>query len=262
MPSKKEDGTPSSNYRKPPTEYQFKKGKSGNPNGRPPKKKSEQPGLGTLGGGIADRLGAMAMEEATRLVTVREGDQVSEIPALQALLRTMFRASAQGDTKAGRQLLDLVSRTEATRTNTAAGVLEFAAQYKERYTPIFDQHELKGDDPPDKFPHPDDVIINDETGVVTIDGPSSKEQAGAQKIIRQRALETMGRYLEVEAALANDPANRALKREFLELKKYRDFLKEDSNRVLRRKAMLESRRALEAKPPTPKEDDTEDEYDE
>jgi hypothetical protein len=239
-----EDNRPrSKNYRKPPVEHQFKKGKSGNPNGRP-KKKAVQPGLGALGGGIADRLGAMTMEEATRLVTVREGDQVSEIPALQALLRTMFRASAQGDTKAGRQLLDLISRTETARTGTAIEVLQFAVQYKERYTPIFDMHERLGEDPPAIYPHPDDIIINNATGEVTIDGPDSKELAGAQKAVRQNAIETMGRYLEVRAALAKDPANRELRREFNELKKYRDLLEEDHKRVLRRKAMFKFRRAL------------------
>jgi uncharacterized protein DUF5681 len=240
-----EDNRPrSKNYRKPPVEHQFKKGKSGNPNGRP-KKKAAQPGLGALGGGIADRLGAMTMEEATRLVTVREGDQVSEIPALQALLRTMFRASAQGDTKAGRQLLDLISRTETARTGTAIEILQFAVQYKERYTPDFDMHERLGKDPPDIYPHPDDIIINNATGEVTIDGPDSKEQAGAQKAVRQHAFETMGRYFDVRAALEKDPANRELRREFNELKKYQDFLREDSERVLRRKAMREARRTFE-----------------
>jgi hypothetical protein len=91
----------------------------------------------------------------------------------------MFRASAQGDTKARRQLLDLISRTETARTSTAIEILEFAAQYKETCTPIFDMHERLGKDPPAIYPHPDDIIINNATGEVTIDGPDSKEQAGA-----------------------------------------------------------------------------------
>src|SRR5215470_1800974 len=129
-----EDDRPrSNNYRKPPVEHQFKKGKSGNPNGRP--KKKAQPTLGPLGGGIGDRLASMALDEATRPVTVREGDKVSEIPAMQALIRTMFRAAAQGDIKAGRQLLEVIARAEGGRAGAALEMLERAVQFKETLAP-------------------------------------------------------------------------------------------------------------------------------
>ena len=204
------------NRRKPPVAHQFKKGTSGNPNGRP-RKKAVQPGFGALGGGIADRLGAMALDEAIRPVTVREGDKVSEIPAMQALIRTMFRAAAQGDTKAGRQLLEVIARAESGRTGAAVEILEYAVQYKEKYGRIFEQREREGLDPLDIFPHPDDVIINETTGEVTIEGPLSKEQAGARKAVREQAIQSMRRYFEVEAAVAKDPTNRTLRREFKEL---------------------------------------------
>ena len=122
----------------------------------------------------------MALDEAGRPVPVREGDKVSEIPAMQALLRTMFRAAAQGDTKAGRQLLEVIARAESARTAKAVEVLQFSHQYKEKYAPIFEKHEREGLDPPDIYPHPDDVDINDATGEVTIDGPIDKEGAGAR----------------------------------------------------------------------------------
>jgi hypothetical protein len=248
MSPTKNSRTASSNYRKPPVAHQFKKGTSGNPNGRP-KKKAVQPGFAALGGGISDRLGALALDEAIRPVTVREGDKVSEIPAMQALIRTMFRAAAQGDTKAGRQLLEVIARAESGRTGTALEILQYAVQYKEKYGPIFEQREREGLDPLDIFPHPDDLIIDETTGEVTIDGPTSKEQAGARKAVRQQSIESILRYFEVEAALAKDPTNGALKREFKELKKYHEFLKEDSERMLRHKVLQLSRRALEPKPP-------------
>jgi len=240
----------SSNYRKPPVEHQFKKGTSGNPKGRP-RKKAVRSHLGAFGGGVADRFAAMALEEATRPVTVREGDKVSEIPAMQALIRTMFRAAVQGDTKAGRQLLEVIARTESERTGIALEALKRAVEYKDKYGPIFEEREREGLDPPDIHPHPDDVIINEITGEVTIDGPSTKEEAGARKVVRQHAIESMRRYFEVEDALAKEPTNRALRREFKELKKSLDFLKKDSERTTRHEALRQSRRALEAKPPEP-----------
>lgn len=247
-PTKNSRGA-SSNYRKPPVAHQFKKGTSGNPNGRP--KKNIQSGLSGLGGGIADRLGAMALDEAIRPVTVREGDKVSEIPAMQALIRTMFRAAAQGDTKAGRQLLEVIARAESGRTGSALEMLQHAVQYKEKYGPIFEQREREGLDPLDIFPHPDDLIIDGTTGEVTIDGPTSKEEAGARKAVRKQAIESMTRYFEVEAALAKDPTNSMLRREFKELKGYYEFLKKDSERMLRHKVLQLSRSALEPKPPKP-----------
>src|SRR5258708_8549719 len=249
MPSTKDRRTASNNYRKPPVAHQFKKGTSGNPNGRP-RKKAVQPSFGALGGGIADRLGAMALDEAIRPVTVREGDKVSEIPAMQALIRTMFRAAAQGDTKAGRQLLEVIARAESGRTGAAVEILEFALQYKEKYAPIFEQREREGLDPLDIFPHPDDVIINETTGEVTIEGPLSKEQAGARKAVREQAFQSMRRYFEVEAALAKNPTNKTFRREFKELEKYYEFLMQDAEMIEMHEAMQLSPRALETKPHT------------
>jgi hypothetical protein len=163
----------------------------------------------------------------------------------------MFRAAAQGDTKAGRQLLEVIARVESARSGKAVELLQFSHQHIEKYAPIFEKHEREGLDPPDIYPHPDDIIVNDATGEVRIDGPTDKEQAGARKVVRQQALESMGRYFEVREALAKEPTNRALRREFKELKKYPDFLEKDSERNARHEALRQARRALEAKPPEP-----------
>jgi hypothetical protein len=158
----------------------------------------------------------------------------------------MFRAAAQGDTKAGRQLLEVIARAESGRSGAALEILEHAVQYKEKYGPIFEQREREGLDPLDIFPHPDDVIINETTGEVTIEGPISKEQAGARKAVRQQSIESLRRYFEVEAALAKEPTNSTLRREFKELKKYYEFLKQDAERMQRHEALRLSRRGIKA----------------
>ena len=78
----------------------------------------------------------------------------------------------------------------------------------------------------------------------------SKEQAGARKAVRQQAFKSMRRYFEVKTALAKEPTNRALRREFKELKKYYEYLKKDSERLQRHEALRLTRRALETKPPS------------
>jgi hypothetical protein len=61
-------------YGKPPAQTRFQKGRSGNPRGRPRRTDPE-------------RVKALVIEEAYRLVTVREGDTLTRMPAIQAVLR-------------------------------------------------------------------------------------------------------------------------------------------------------------------------------
>jgi hypothetical protein len=63
----------------------------------------------------------------------------------------------------------------------------------------------------------------------------------------------MRRYFELEAALAKEPTNRALMREFNE-KEYYDFLKKDSERITWHEALRQSRRALELRTARAKND--------
>jgi hypothetical protein len=55
--------------------------------------------------------------------------------------------------------------------------------------------------PPDIYPHPDDVIIDLYEGEVVIDGPLTKEQAGAQEALRKISIEKFRRLFKVDSAL-------------------------------------------------------------
>jgi hypothetical protein len=100
-------------YGKPPTRTRFRKGVSGNPGGRPR-------------GITAGRATAPAIKEAYRPVTVREGDKVITMPAIQAVLRSQIALAAKGNGPAQRALIDLVQAIErdAVPDGDAGGIAE------------------------------------------------------------------------------------------------------------------------------------------
>jgi Family of unknown function (DUF5681) len=188
----------------------------------------------------------MVLEESTRPISVREGERVTSLPAMQAVLRSMFRQAASGDTKSQRALVELAARAELERAASAREDLQFAIKYQEEAEEVIARHERQGSPPPEIYPHPDDIVFNQHTGEFRIDGPLTKEQAGAQKAIEDTAYKKLRRYFEVEAELKQDPANRKLKRELKELGPYFDYIKTQGDRRIRLEALKQGREALRA----------------
>ena len=88
-------------YKNPPKEHQFKKGKSGNPKGRPRKKQqpSSDPGLDLI---------ASVHRELGKTISVQENGQHREITKLDAFSAQLVAQSVNGKPSQQKMLLSLL----------------------------------------------------------------------------------------------------------------------------------------------------------
>ena len=159
-------------YGRPPVEHRFRKGRSGNPRGRP-RGARNKPNVDT---GIGMR-GAEAYlrEEAYRTVTLREGDQIIELPAIQAVFRAMGVSALKGNRFAQKTLSEMVTKLERDDFISRLEAFGTWVQYKHEWGEAIERAEKLGQEPPRPIPHPDDVIVDPHTGDVKFTGPLTKE---------------------------------------------------------------------------------------
>lgn len=94
----KDDGNYDVGYAKPPKAHQFKRGQSGNPRGRPKKTRN----LTTLVRKVLDETVDATIEGKRK-----------RIDRLEAMIRVLINNAMKGDTRAIKQVADLLDRKEA-----------------------------------------------------------------------------------------------------------------------------------------------------
>jgi hypothetical protein len=85
-------------YKHPPKEYQFRRGQSGNPNGRPKGARNFKSEL---------------RDELNELIRVRDGDREIEVSKQRALIKRLVASAIEGNERAAATLLGICVRAFA-----------------------------------------------------------------------------------------------------------------------------------------------------
>ena len=104
---------PTVGYGHPPEAHRFPPGQSGNPRGRPKGTTSKTPAQ------PPDRLTQIVLEEASRLITVREGDRTVTLSMQQVIIRGLFVDAVKGNSRARRHVLEMLALSEDEAPRTA-----------------------------------------------------------------------------------------------------------------------------------------------
>ncbi|MEL1249283.1 DUF5681 domain-containing protein [Aurantiacibacter gilvus] len=172
-------------YKRPPAEHRFRKGQSGNPRGRP-KGSRNQPKVDTGHGMRAAE--EYLKQEAYRTVTVREGENYIELPAIQAIFRAMGVSAMKGNRFAQKAMADLVTNLEKREAQDRFELFGNMVEYKHKWTEEIERCERLGRPVPEPIPHPHDIILNPSNGGVRIEGPQTREQKlRLEEVLQRRA---------------------------------------------------------------------------
>jgi Family of unknown function (DUF5681) len=170
-------------YGKPPKSGQFVKGgKPGNPFGRP--KKNYWPKLAEA---AYEPTQDMMLREGYRIVTVREGDKRSKMPAMQAVSRNLWQSAMKGNRQAQRMVLSFMKATERESRVLHLELYAMAVEHKSRCQKEFALSDAAGVPRSEPTPHPDDIAVDARTGAVRFVGPvNAEEMIELREIIRTR----------------------------------------------------------------------------
>lgn len=152
-------------YGKPPKSSQFKKGQSGNPDGRP--KQVVLP----IGNQSA---AALTLREAKRVIPVRDGDGVHQMTQIEAILRAQYVSASKGNAYSQKHILERYERAEREQRLARHANNERWHHYVLKGRQAYKLAEKNGEEPPELLPHPDDVEIDPDRGVI-FHGPYDPE---------------------------------------------------------------------------------------
>ena len=167
-------------YAQPPRQSQFKPGQSGNPAGRPRKVKAAPATLPKL-----EPTRTLIAREAARRVTVRNGDERSEVTSSEAVIRAVAVKAMQGGILAARTYIQLNMAEDDRQHAKRRERFDFWASYVDTERAKIAVAERRGEPVPTSLPHPDDIELDYSTLEVKFTGPIDEETQAC--VLRRKA---------------------------------------------------------------------------
>jgi Family of unknown function (DUF5681) len=157
-------------FRKPPAKSRFKPGSSGNPKGRPRGSKNKTSLKEET------KLSDIIFEIANQKISVQEKDKKVNITMAEAMVRSLAIKAVKGDTRSQRIFLNLKDKVDEKREKEITDTVDVAFKYKTFWEKTLEQwklHNIVRDDP---IPHPDDIIVDMQTGSIHMEGPMDHKE--------------------------------------------------------------------------------------
>lgn len=157
-------------YGKPPKSTRFKKGKSGNPRGRP---KKENPRRLKLSDAPSEYI---FEEEVFRLINLTDnnGEKVS-LPTYRAILRAQMVSALKGNRFAQKEVISRTERLGREKQDQKISHYVELKQCKERGAKIIAECIKKEKPIPKLLPHPEDIVLNPVTAEAYVNGPETED---------------------------------------------------------------------------------------
>jgi hypothetical protein len=155
-------------YKRPPEDFQFKKGKSGNPSGKSKKMAVTQ---GSHGLTSVDRL---HLQAAATPVRMTRGGKVSVVSMVDAVVSAQWKAAAEGKRIVAKELMSRTHDIEVADAAQREASYKHWSQYCERWSDVPLNRPDLAEAP--VLPHPRDIYISLVDMVVRIVGPMAADE--------------------------------------------------------------------------------------
>ncbi len=176
--------SPDVGYRRPPVATRFKKGVSGNPRGRPTKRKKVVPAP-------TPSVQDFVLMEAYRPITIRENNEPVTLPMIQAVVRSLGVAAVKGSHRAQIAITGMVQAIEQGLLDDRRALMNAILEYKHGWREVFEQRDRDGEPRPEPVPHPDDLRVDGRTGEVIYNGPFDDAEKAAWDKFQVRKQDTL-----------------------------------------------------------------------